>query len=461
MPHTNLSLFPSVKVVYSDLLSPEELREILFRMRSPQIILWYIGTRGLSGEGVRFYREALIAPILEHHRSASFWLVDLTAWSAFKNPHCSVRNFSRAYETINKMRHERVCCIRSADLFLRMEQIEDAKLIKGFETAFRNSFETSKYFLDSGIRTGDLFGPCPIIKSLASCDANKTYSAIQYLEGCLLVEELLLQRSAKGEREVEIVFALPNDELKYYPRETFQKDLQIFLAKRNLSISAKVLFMPFKYGTQPSDRPYNAPGKVLKKGKLLQEEIMGHQPRITFRSESGALHVEIETERLRIRSYQDSDFKECVTLYGDASITKYFDSGMPRTEEEVRELIRERASYFPQGKPFGLFSVFHKKSGNFLGQVDFFPSEGAMEIGFILHERYQNQGFCTETMRAILVQYLEALRQEFAFPIRKVVATAHPFNYSSQKVLQKLGMRFEKEEERFGHPRLWYQMEVQ
>ena len=179
------------------------------------------------------------------------------------------------------------------------------------------------------------------------------------------------------------------------------------------------------------------------------------------------LTVEIETERLYIHSYKDSDFENCLCLYGDESITKYFDHGKARSETEINELVHEKGKkYFSKGEPFGLFSIFSKKSNTFIGQIDLLPTDAPCiaEIGFILHQEYQNQGFCTEAVKAILFDYVEEINFRgpkcWGVPINKVIATVHPSNLSSKRVLQKIGMSFDKIQERFEKPRLWYSIPI-
>lgn len=189
------------------------------------------------------------------------------------------------------------------------------------------------------------------------------------------------------------------------------------------------------------------------------------KPRVSFYFLFDSLNVEIETERLFIHSYRENDFENCLTLYGDEGLTKYFDHGKARKKYEIEELVLKKGSkYFIEGKPFGLFSIFCKKGMAFIGQIDLLPAEeaGSAEIGFILHEQYQNQGFCTEAVEAFLFEYMEELNFRgprcVELPINKVIATVHPLNQPSKRILQKVGMTFDKIQERFGNPRLWYSM---
>lgn len=187
------------------------------------------------------------------------------------------------------------------------------------------------------------------------------------------------------------------------------------------------------------------------------------KPHISFRFSANQLQVEIETERLFIQSYEHCDLESCISLYGNGTITKYFDDGNARSKLEVENLISEKGKkYFCENKPFGLFSIFHKQDRTFIGQIDFLPSEelGVAEIGFILHEQYHNQGFCSEAVKAIIFDYVGAVNK-LGFeckelPINKIMATVHPKNQPSEKVLQKAGMILDKIQERFGQPRLWY-----
>lgn len=187
------------------------------------------------------------------------------------------------------------------------------------------------------------------------------------------------------------------------------------------------------------------------------------KPFISISIDSSTCFVEVVTERLVIRSCIEEDFNNCVLLYGDEKIVGYFDSGKTRCSSEVFALLKERAfKYFRNGKPFGLFSVFLRESETFIGQIDLLPTLdiGVMEIGFIFLQEYQNKGFCSEAAKAMIFEYVEELNfRKYSckeLPIYKIIATVHPENKPSIKVLEKIGMTLNKRRDRFGQPRLWY-----
>ena len=190
------------------------------------------------------------------------------------------------------------------------------------------------------------------------------------------------------------------------------------------------------------------------KAQLTQIEISA--------SHKSIIH-ELETERLFIRSYLEEDLDNCIQLYSDETITRFFDHGKPRTEKEIKELIKQKTFPDEVKAPFGIFSIFCKHNNSFIGQIDLLPtgSKDEAEIGFIIHEKFQNQGYCTEASYSLIayIKKLNLLSLNCCYlPISKLIATVHPDNKGSKKVLEKLGMIPFKEEHRFGNPRLWYSL---
>jgi len=463
-----------VNVTFSDGLTPEHLVLNLSLLSNPQVIIWYMGCNGLRKTGVHFYRDFLISPSFEKNPSVRFWLMDLTSWGAFKNPNCSINKSNSCCEIIEKFSCDSIRCIKSANIFKKIQEISDGETVSYFNKALRRSFirRQSKYFQNKNIKIKDIFpNSCPLIEQWKNYDTSHADSIFQYLEGCLLVDEIVSQCITAESQEIQIVFALPIDELKYYrdKRCSFREDVQFLISKRCKSLRLNIRFFAFNYGFQTDQRPYNAPGKVLKvedfsySDLILKTKTCQKESSFYFYSYKNALKIEIETERLLIRSYKNDDFEECVKLYGDTVITKYFDHGQPRSRKEVEALVKEKTRFFKNLEPYGIFSIFNKKDMVFLGQIDLLPTDepGSVEIGFILHEKYQNQGFCSEAVNFFLFEYIEKINfknKHAGLSVNKIIATTHPLNQSSKSVLQKFGMTLDGIKERFGHPRLWYSL---
>lgn len=173
--------------------------------------------------------------------------------------------------------------------------------------------------------------------------------------------------------------------------------------------------------------------------------------------------IKIETERLIIQPYQSSDFENSLVLYGDPKITRYFDFGLPRSRAEVEEVVNYYGIFFKKTKYLGLFSIFQKDGMNFIGHVDCIPTDesGILEIGFIMHKRYQRCGFAFEMLKFFIYEYIPAIKYKInKYEIHGIMATVHPKNKPSLKLLETIGMKFDRAIVRFDQPRLQYLLSI-
>lgn len=284
---TLLSNSCNVEVEFFENISKEETVFEIAKLSNPQILLWYIGPNGLKNKSVDFYRDSIISPILNINDQATFWLVDLTAWGAFKNPMCSVHAYSKHCQIIEAFTDKRIQCIKSAKIISKIREVKEKRIISHFKKSIKKDFivKISENFPDNKIFVRDVFpNNCPIFADWHDCNITKFYSSLQYLEGCFLVNEILSNLAVKNKTtNVEIVFALPNNEFQYYKDEfsSFQKDLHFFISKqkysKNTNMVLNIKFFSFKYGTQQTHRPYNEPGKTLGKDELSYIKVVGQQ----------------------------------------------------------------------------------------------------------------------------------------------------------------------------------------
>lgn len=243
---------------------------------NPHIVLWYIGQHGLRGNSLNFHRQ-IIAPIYENNKNALFWLYDLTAWGALKNPNISISKKSRHTTKISSIDSQRIKCISAADIFNKMQTITDHTCINYLQKALARDFiwQASRSALPAGIMIEDLFkNNCQLLKKYGQSDTNHAYSMLQYLEGCLLVDQIVnITMSTNSQKCMQLFFILPNDEIKYYQDKTnvFAKDIEFLLKQRyNLVGGLKIIvnFFPFKYGEFEHHRPYHDFGAAVKSSEL-------------------------------------------------------------------------------------------------------------------------------------------------------------------------------------------------
>ena len=116
--------------------------------------------------------------------------------------------------------------------------------------------------------------------------------------------------------------------------------------------------------------------------------------------------------------------------------------GKPLSEEKTREHIRQAVDHWQQ-HGFG-FWVFHRQSdGQFIGRggLKIYQIDGKDVVGlaYAVMSDYWNQGFATEMAQASLDVGFGRL----GFP--EICSWTLPTNLVSQRVMEKLGFRYERD----------------
>jgi RimJ/RimL family protein N-acetyltransferase len=154
----------------------------------------------------------------------------------------------------------------------------------------------------------------------------------------------------------------------------------------------------------------------------------------------------IETPRLGLRNWKDSDTTLFVEMNRDSSVMEFFSSLL--SKEETLAMI-ERIKNFITENNFGLWAAEIKQTKEFIGfvgliiprfQTDFTP---CVEIGWRLAHTHWGYGYATEAAIACLDYGFNNLK------LAKIVSFTAALNTRSINVMKKIGMEFMKE---FEHP---------
>ena len=162
--------------------------------------------------------------------------------------------------------------------------------------------------------------------------------------------------------------------------------------------------------------------------------------------------LQLETPRLLLRRWQESDREPFAQMNADPVVMHYF--AAPMTREQSDEAIDRYLAAFDRDG-FSLFAATLDDTGEFIGTIglqtmrDAVPNlpQPAVEIGWRLTQSSQGKGLATEGARAIV---------NFAFKeigLHEVVAVTALSNKPSRRVMEKLGMTHRPELE-FNHPRV-------
>ncbi len=148
----------------------------------------------------------------------------------------------------------------------------------------------------------------------------------------------------------------------------------------------------------------------------------------------------LETERLALRQLTADDAEFILELLNEPDYIKNIADRGVRTAADARRYIENGpvASYAKNG--FGLYAVTLKESGVPIGMCglikrDFWED---IDIGYAFLERYRRKGYAYEAASAIMDYGRNVLK------IKRIVAFTTLDNDASIRVLEKIGLRFEK-----------------
>ena len=148
----------------------------------------------------------------------------------------------------------------------------------------------------------------------------------------------------------------------------------------------------------------------------------------------------IKTKRIYLRRFTKDEADLLFQLDGDADVMKYITLGIPRTLDEVIEKSMPRILKSYQDKTdFGIFAAYLINSEKYIGWFQFEQDkefEGSIEIGWRLKKQYWGNGYATEVATSLC---------ELGIKMgKKIVARAMIENLASIRVMEKVGLKFEK-----------------
>lgn len=140
----------------------------------------------------------------------------------------------------------------------------------------------------------------------------------------------------------------------------------------------------------------------------------------------------LATSRLVFRPFTHADFDLLATLHRDPEVGRYM-GGVWSDERIAEALARFVAEHAERGH--SKWAVF-TRDGGFVGRagVSLWPATGELELGYSLTPEHWGQGLATEAARAIA---------DWTFAhtsVSRLIAFADLQNYSSQRVLARIGM---------------------
>jgi RimJ/RimL family protein N-acetyltransferase len=154
----------------------------------------------------------------------------------------------------------------------------------------------------------------------------------------------------------------------------------------------------------------------------------------------------LETERLVLRNWQESDVDHYLVLAGDVGYHCFSRPGrfMVHNSKEARAKVRERMLLFDR-RGLGKFPIFLKghglkETGEFIGTCGIEPfdldGQAEVELGYRLCLKFWGKGYAREAAAAMLKYGFGDLK------LTRIMAFVLPQNRASVRILEKLGFQY-------------------
>lgn len=155
--------------------------------------------------------------------------------------------------------------------------------------------------------------------------------------------------------------------------------------------------------------------------------------------------VTLETQRLLLRWFRETDFDEYLAICQDPEVMRFLGDGTLMSEIDTwRQMASIMGHWYFRG--YGLWAVEEKQSGKVIGRIGLIEPGGwpGFELGWTLARNQWGKGYATEgASRALKYAFTEMGRDH-------VISCIAPENIASIRVAERLGEKLEGKTELMG-----------
>jgi RimJ/RimL family protein N-acetyltransferase len=149
---------------------------------------------------------------------------------------------------------------------------------------------------------------------------------------------------------------------------------------------------------------------------------------------------ELETERLSLRRFDFEDAPFVVELLNQPSFIRNIGDRGVRNVEDARRYLREGPMAMYEKHGFGLWRASRRTDGVFVGMCGLLKRDDLpdVDVGYAFLPDYWGQGYAFEAANATVAHGARK------FGLKRIVGVVSDHNAASIRVLEKIGMRFER-----------------
>lgn len=149
----------------------------------------------------------------------------------------------------------------------------------------------------------------------------------------------------------------------------------------------------------------------------------------------------LETERLRLRGFEQADAPAFARLNSNAEFLTYLGDGQPLNEADSWRVLAFLMGHWAL-RGFGMWLVEEKDSGDFVGRIGLHYPHGwpAIELGWGIHPEHWGKGYAREAAIACGHWGFQNLELE------SLISVIDPRNQNSIKVAERIGEQYDRTE---------------
>lgn len=151
---------------------------------------------------------------------------------------------------------------------------------------------------------------------------------------------------------------------------------------------------------------------------------------------------EIETPRLQLRHFSQTDLDELALIFSDPLVLKYLVPNRAATREETHTALLSIIRHW-QRHGYGRWAVVHQATQKLIGYGGLRSFDGTPELVYLLARPYWGCGLATEIARGCLEYGF--MRHRF----ERIIALTQPDNLASRRVMEKIGLSYQRHDNFF------------
>lgn len=152
--------------------------------------------------------------------------------------------------------------------------------------------------------------------------------------------------------------------------------------------------------------------------------------------------MSLETPRLCLEPWLADEWIALRPIATDPEVMRYISNGLPWPEDQIREFVQRQIRHHST-RGFCLWKLVEKDNMRVIGFCGLQPvtiaERDEVEIGWWLARGMWGRGLATEAARVALADGFDHAG------LQRIVAIALPANRASIRIMEKLGMQYERD----------------